>query len=207
MLFISSQRPRPLLALLGCLALLTACSQKNGPESDTADTNETRKAIQAALIEDAGIEKTTFENIANSDAPPKASEQHSQNLTFVLFSYTPGKFTASPENLRQEIELTFDTPPPPATLFEPLMKNQVGDKYSIISQENIQDFTCNVAGNQAQGYIKFRYPELFVVNVQYRAEKKEGKWRISEFFFPYHDIKLTRNEQQRWTASGQVMKP
>lgn len=185
------------VAIIGCLNFVTACSQKN---TDCAE-------IQAALISDAGIEKTTFDSIAKSDAPSKVSEQDSQNLTFVLMLYAPGKYDESPEKLRQEIELIPDTPPPPAKLFEPLMKNQVGDKYSIILQEEIQEFTCNVAGNRAQGNVKFRYPEFFVANVQYRAEKKDDKWRITEFLFPYHDIKLVNDGKQRWLASGSGIQP
>lgn len=206
MQLICSHRLSFVVAMMGCLTYITACGQKNSPPSGSASSQETRTAIQAALIEDAGIEKKVFESIARSDTPPKVGEQDSQNLTFVLMSYAPGQYKESPAKLRQEVELTSDTPPPPAKLFEPLMKNQVGDKYSIISQAGIQDLSCNVTGNQAQGNVKFRYPELFVVNVQYRAEYKDGKWRITEFLLPYHDIKLTRNEQQRWSASGAGVK-
>ncbi len=199
---LSARRQGSLLAVLCCIFLCTGCGQKNDPTPSAATAPETRAAIQTALIDDAGMEVEQFRILAMTEALPSVDSFDSVSLTLALLLASPGQLDASPDQLREDIAFQSDGPPNPAKIAETLMKNIQGSKCCVIAPDKIQELNCNVSGNEALGNVKFQFGDIFTANVQYRAEQKDGKWRIIDFKLPNWDIKLTRGENQRWVASG-----
>ncbi len=195
-----------LLCLLLGSASCAEDSKSKSPEKDISQAavpKETLAAIQKALIEDAAVDKISLIKLAQRDTPPSPEDIASHNLSVMLcFMAQPWNLDQSPDKLDQDLELDSEFPPPPTEYFEGLMKNRVGEKFCVMTPEGIKELTCKIEANQATGTVKFRFAEIFTANVHYTAELKDGAWRATKFWLPAWDIKIDRQQNQNWLASG-----
>ena len=83
-----------------------------------------------------------------------------------------------------------------------------GDLVSVIHGEDIKSFKCKVQKAEADaaaavelvaaGTVSFEVPGIWKGSVDFAAEKRGGKWVITEFHFPKSDRLLTRTGDGSW---------
>jgi hypothetical protein len=76
--------------------------------------------------------------------------------------------------------------------------NRPNSQITMIHEDRITEFACEIDGEQASGTVAFLAPELFASRVSYVATKEDDLWRILEFHVPAYEIHLRRKTDGSW---------
>jgi len=69
---------------------------------------------------------------------------------------------------------------------------------TVVAEEDITRFTCDITGDTASGVVKFESAGLWRGRVEYRAEKRIGVWTITEFRLPASRMGVRLGAKGRW---------
>jgi hypothetical protein len=177
---------RRILRLTGCVFITLS----HAGSARAADVDEIRKLIPAA----AAMSLKDFDKLATSATTPKPSDLQQKTLTLMLLTV---KAATTDEKALEEFRY-LNGVPKPSQLAKEITRFVYGrgrfrialGPVTMIHADRITDCTCNVEGDKATGRVSFRVPNLFEGKVNYVARRREGKWRIEEFFMPAHQIHI-----------------
>ena len=191
-----------LASFLTCLPVLGEEPKTANTENKTAVSKETLEAIRDSIFESASFEAESMAKIAASDSPPQLKEFPSHPLSMVLcFFMHPYQLDESTEKVNHDFSYDSQIPPPPAAIFKGLYLLP-STRMTAVPRTAIKDLTCEIKDNHATGVAKIRMPDIFTANVHYQARLLDGKWQIQEFSLPAWDIKIVKQENKTWKATG-----
>ena len=134
---------------------------------------------------------------------PSYADITDKSLTLQLFAMKPNS-DRTKEQL-EEYKTLVDIPKPSELAAEIYRVRRIGSliiplgPVTAIHAERITDFTCTVDDDDAQGTVSFKVPDLYQGKVQYVAQRKNGKWQITEFLLPAHGIHIVRGDSGLWS--------
>jgi len=162
------------------------------------DVKEIRNLIPAA----AGMTLSDMDMLAMSPTTPNPSDVESKTLTLMLLSLK----VRDDEKSRKEFRHLTAGVAKPSQLAEEIYRLVKGSgklrfalgPVTMIHSDRITDFTCAVEGDKATGTVTFSVPELFEGQVNYVAQRRDGKWKIEEFMMPLHEIHIAVADNGNW---------
>lgn len=194
------------VCLLPCLLVHGEEPKPTAPgkpdNNKTPVPKETLDAIRESIVERSSFDVESFSKIAASDVPPSLKDFPSHPLSLVLcFFLQSNHADEMTKDLRQDMDFGDFLPPPPAAFAKNLYA--LPDlRLTAVTRTGIKELTCELKDDQASGIAKIRFSDIFTANVQYQARLIDGKWQATEFSLPKWDVKIVRQPNQKWLATG-----
>jgi biopolymer transport protein ExbD len=134
-------------------------------------TSGDRLAIRKLLPVAASASLEAFQAMASSGLATKSYEANGHNLTFLLVDLH--------EDSRPDVlNLRLNIKSAPGAAADALIRGGIA---SVIHDEYITDFECDVKGDEADGEVAFEAKSFWRGRVGFRAERRDGRWRVTEF--------------------------
>ena len=161
------------------------------------DAQQIRQRIPAA----AAMRKADMDKLATSPTP-NFDDIKDKSLTLQLFSM---KLKDRTDEQLEEYKILAERLKPAELVAEIYRARRIGGiviplaPVTAIHAERITDFTCEVDGDTARGIVTYKVPDLYQGRVNYVAQRKGDKWRITEFLMPAHKLHIVRSDDGRWS--------
>lgn len=76
--------------------------------------------------------------------------------------------------------------------------NEDNEFVSVIHSEYITECTCTAEGTLAKGIVSFKAKDVYEGKVNYVARLTDGRWQITEFYFPRIGLGTILNQEGKW---------
>lgn len=151
------------------------------------------KYLRGLIPEAASISYAEFRKLTN-DPNPNAVDNQSFSMVFLTLP------DAKDDAEEEELEILAESLRP-SDLASVMSRSRSKGYATLIQPEFIDECKIDLTRGDEEtvyGHVEFWAPKLYKGNVEFRARKLEGEWKIDQFLLPIRKIRVELNDEGVW---------